>query len=53
MKKLTHSELDKIWNKLTKEWKFKALQFIEDERMIVENARRLKTIRDKTMIEIK
>ena len=50
---MTHAELDKIWNKLNKRWKIKALQFIEDEIMIIETAQNLRKAREKAIRENK
>lgn len=47
MKKMTHAQLDKMWKKLTKEWKVKALGLIKDEKEIIEIMRKLQKIRDK------
>lgn len=47
MKNKTHAELDKMWKKLTKNWKIKCLQFIKDEKEIVDLAKRMERERRK------
>lgn len=47
MKKMTHAQLDKMWKKLTKEWKIKALGLIKDEQEIMELMRKIQRQREK------